>query len=244
MKRIITIIFFAALLFSSALPANAQMMNYGATSTPSVSGDKTNQEEAQGKTTWGRLQAKEVVCSDLSDDDFDVLGEYFMGQMMGSSHAAMNAMMVQMMGEQGETQMHIVMGKRLSGCDTSAAYPAGGAGFMPMMQMLAPYQSGAFGLGMSGLGSTLSPQGGSASGKFNFTNTMMNLVTFGFLGLLLMVIWWAFVIAVIVIFARWVIQKFKGGKDGESSLNILKERYAKGEIDKKEFHEKKKDLES
>jgi len=28
------------------------------------------------------------------------------------------------------------MGKRLSGCDTSAAFPSQGVGFMPMMQMM------------------------------------------------------------------------------------------------------------
>jgi hypothetical protein len=43
----------------------------------------------------------------LTDEDFGALGEYFMGQMMGSSHSAMNQMMVNMMGEEGEKQ-HIM----------------------------------------------------------------------------------------------------------------------------------------
>ena len=59
-----------------------------------------------------------------------------MGQMIGTSHEAMNTMMEQMMGKEGEEQMHVVMGKRLSGCDTSAAIPSQGVGFMPMMQMM------------------------------------------------------------------------------------------------------------
>src|SRR3989344_9502546 len=72
----------------------------------------TAREEAEGKIVWEKLQAKQIQCSDLSDDEFGVLGEYFMGQMMGDSHEAMNNMMIQMMGEEGEEQMHVVMGKR------------------------------------------------------------------------------------------------------------------------------------
>ena len=38
-------------------------------------------EEAKGKAVWKKLQAKELTCKDLSDDNFGTLGEYFMGQM-------------------------------------------------------------------------------------------------------------------------------------------------------------------
>ena len=43
------------------------------------------------------------------------------------------------------------------------------------------------------------------------------------------------------IIGRWLAQ---GGESrgGQRALDILKERYAKGEIDKKEFEDKKKDL--
>lgn len=98
--------------------------------------EHTVRGEKEGKEIWTNLQAKEIECAKLSDEDFDALGEYFMGQMMGNSHAAMNAMMIQMHGEDGEGQIHIVMGKRLSGCDTAAAFSAGGVGWMPMMQMM------------------------------------------------------------------------------------------------------------
>lgn len=74
-----------------------------------------------------------------------------MGQMMGSFHAAMNAMMIQTHGEQGEEQIHIAMGKRLSGCDTSATIPFQSSGWMQMMW-----------------GGWSSPFG------FNSTNNMMN----------------------------------------------------------------------
>ena len=46
----------------------------------------------------------------------------------------------------------------------------------------------------------------------------------------------------IIMLVRWFM-KYSGMQPMESSaLNILKERYAKGEIDKKEFEEKKKEL--
>jgi hypothetical protein len=70
--------------------------------TATVSDGHTAREEAERKAIWEKLQAKELACKDLSDDNFETLGEYFMGQMMGTSHEAMNNMMIQMMGEQGE----------------------------------------------------------------------------------------------------------------------------------------------
>src|SRR3990167_6885285 len=86
----------------------------------------------QPRKFWNIKQEKEVVCDDLNDEQYGILGEYFMGQMAGGSHAAMNAMMIQAHGEDGEEQIHIVMGKRLSGCNTSAAFPAISGGWIPM----------------------------------------------------------------------------------------------------------------
>lgn len=114
--------------------------------------DHTAIEEAEGKEIWNKLQAKTVSCGDLSDEDFGALGEYFMGTMLGAAHAGMNQMMTVMMGEEGEEQMHVVMGKRLSGCDTAAAFPASGGGFMPMMNAMGPYGMMGFGSGMMGYG--------------------------------------------------------------------------------------------
>src|SRR3989338_593126 len=82
--------------------------------------EHTAREEQEGKELWNKLQAKEVACENLNDGQYGVLGEYFMGTMAGDSHTAMNAMMIQAHGEDGEEQIHIVMGKRLSGCDTTA----------------------------------------------------------------------------------------------------------------------------
>lgn len=94
------------------------------------------QEEAEGKALWQKIQAKEIACQSLTADNFAALGEYFMGQMAGASHEAMNNMMTQMMGAQGEEQMHIAIGKRMSGCEPNAPLPQG---------MMGGYSSGMMG---------------------------------------------------------------------------------------------------
>src|SRR3989344_5504999 len=123
MKKIIFTILAVVIIGSFASSANAQMM--GGFSNSSADWNEvvehTAREEQEGKELWNKLQTNELACENFSDEQFGVLGKYFMGQMAGDSHAAMNAMMIQAHGEEGEEQIHIVMGKRLSGCDTSAA---------------------------------------------------------------------------------------------------------------------------
>jgi len=67
---------------------------------------------------------------------------------------------------------------------------------------------------------------------------------FGMGGFLFMIFWWALVIYAVVWIARHVIGGcgHHGRTHRASALDILKDRYAKGEINKMEFEEKKKDL--
>lgn len=67
---------------------------------------------------------------------------------------------------------------------------------------------------------------------------------FGF-GWIFMILWWALVIVGIVALVKWVgMSPGAGGRSGSDSkaLGILKERYARGEIDEQEFQKRKRDL--
>src|SRR3989344_6514115 len=141
--------------------------------TASLIDDHTAREETEGKVIWEKLQSKQLECKNLTDENYEVLGEYFMGQSIGDTqrHALMNQMMTNMMGEEGEEQMHVTMGKRLSGCEPNAQVPSNVVGFIRYL-------------------------GGST----------------------------------------------RNSDRERSPLDILKERYAKGDIDKKEFEQMKKDL--
>jgi putative membrane protein len=64
----------------------------------------------------------------------------------------------------------------------------------------------------------------------------------GWFGSLLMLAFWALVIVGLVFLIRWFALMGRERRGEDSALEVLKQRYAKGEISKEEFEEKKKDL--
>lgn len=71
---------------------------------------------------------------------------------------------------------------------------------------------------------------------------------YGVMHAIFSIIWVVILITVIIAAIRWIRGKplwhNHGYWGGNSALDILNERYAKGEINKQEFEEKKKDLEA
>ena len=63
----------------------------------------------------------------------------------------------------------------------------------------------------------------------------------GFGMMLMMILFWALVIAAVVLGIRWLLGQGKESRS-DSALEILRQRYARGEINKEEFEAKKKDL--
>lgn len=180
--------FSATLLFFSimaSIPANSSaqgMMNFSGSDTQisSTLRDHTASEEAEGKLIWEKLRNNESKCENLTESDFAALGEYFMGQMMGESHSAMNSMMVAMMGQDGEEQVHVVMGKRLSNCDPNVEFPQDFA------------NNGMFRMMVNGgmMGNNWNPN------TYNTSSNFPSMMNFGFgpFGFIFMILFWVLLI--------------------------------------------------
>ena len=63
----------------------------------------------------------------------------------------------------------------------------------------------------------------------------------GFAMMLMMLLFWGVVIAGLVLGIRWLSSQGKEAR-GDSAMEILRQRYARGEINKEEFESRKRDL--
>jgi putative membrane protein len=60
--------------------------------------------------------------------------------------------------------------------------------------------------------------------------------------MLMMLVFWGLVIVGIVLAIRWLVSQGKEPRAADAALDILRQRYARGDISKEEFEAKKKDL--
>lgn len=68
-----------------------------------------------------------------------------------------------------------------------------------------------------------------------------NMMGFGLFGGVVMLVFWVFIILMIIWIVKESSNKYSRPEAGKA-LEILKERYAKGEINKEEFEIKRKDI--
>jgi len=61
-------------------------------------------------------------------------------------------------------------------------------------------------------------------------------------GPIAMIVFWALVMTAMVFLIRYLARQSRSSANDSMALAILKERYAKGEIDKVEFDQKRKDI--
>ena len=159
-----------------------------------------------------RLVQSNVPCSSLTDDQLELLGDYYMEQMHpGNLHEIMD----ERMGGEGSAtlrQVHINIARSFY-CGQSGAMPVS-----MMNVMMNRAGGGMMGYNMMGYGSGLD---------------------YGFTGWIFMLVMLAFWIAIIWLIV-WAIKQFTSSK--ESSHEILEKRLARGDISKKEYEELKKTI--
>ncbi|NJE76143.1 hypothetical protein E3E37_04295 [Thermococcus sp. ES12] len=74
---------------------------------------------------------------------------------------------------------------------------------------------------------------------------MMGFGYFGIFGAIFMLLFWVLIIAGVVWFVKWLVEQGSGGSAGTSkrrALEILDEKYARGEIDDEEYERRKRKL--
>jgi len=66
----------------------------------------------------------------------------------------------------------------------------------------------------------------------------------GMFGIVHMLLWWVLIVLGIVVLAKWLFggSARRDDRVADRALEILAERYARGEINKQEYEQKKKDL--
>jgi hypothetical protein len=119
---------------------------------PAAASASLTGEQQQGQSLIAQLQAGSKTCRDLSADDLNHIGEYVMFRALGSTslHQAMNDRMIAMLGNQGESRIHQLLGARYAGCTTTGSATGGSEGMMGAGGTMGGYSNhGGFGAMMS-----------------------------------------------------------------------------------------------
>jgi putative membrane protein len=196
-------------------------------------------EQKDGARALRAFKSAGKQCASLDQADFEHIGEYVMGRGLRSlrAHEQMNSLMESMMGESAADQMHVVMGRRATGCGNAVA-PGSYRNMLGMMGLMGGLgvtrgRSGGNGLGsMMGSGRRASGSMMGGSGSDGDSNG----------------VWIAIVAALGVITALAVaallLSRRGADREGESPLDILNRRFAQGELDQQEYERRRRAIEA
>jgi putative membrane protein len=212
-KRLIFVVLMMLLI--GCLPVSA--VETGKEVSKSKSPDQELQEimKSQGVTDM-----KSIDCSKVTDKQLEGLGNAVMGVMHPdpTEHEFMDRMMG---GEGSQTlkSMHRMMGARYLGC-----YKGDGS-----YGMMSPFWGG---------------RGWDGDDYYNYNRRwhMPMMYGYGPYGMMGGFFMWILFLLLLGLVVYFVVRLAKPAGTGETPLDILKKRYAKGEITKEDFEEKKKDL--
>lgn len=201
-------------------------------------------EEHQHEIEEGRkLVESGISCDELNDEQLEEIGEYLMEQMHpGESHEAMHEMMDMEEGTAYHEQFHINLAERMY-CGEGGAMNKNMMGSGSMMGMM-PMMMNTGGDAMNSRG-MMNMMGNNMMNRQapTQTNTMQNMMGnswngFGYWSLV-NVFYIILLIGLIILVIYGLARK---GKESKTSIDILQRRYVKGEINKKQFEEMKKEI--
>ncbi len=195
-------------------------------------------EQQEALEAGEALVEKKVDCQQLNNEQLEVIGEYLMEIMHpGKAHHLMHEQMGIEEGTEAEEELHINIAKSMYCHESGMDMGSGGMMNGGMMKMM-------MGSGMGGgnMADMNSMMGGAV-------NSLWGGSSWSWLMLIVGIVFWIAIIVVIILLIIWLYRQVSGktasqGREaaGESPLEILQKRYARGELTSKEFEGMKKEL--
>lgn len=197
-------------------------------------GASTPEDERQGAAVLEELESGKLSCADAGDEDFERVGEYVMGRMLGSpgSHDAMDEVMSRMMGSGSEGRVHEVMGRRYASCG-GGRLPTGFGRMMGAFNAMGMMGGGIMG-GLAQGGRSYRPHGSMMGGDPN--GSTADDGDFSGPSAAAMIGMMAILIGVVSAAVFFLARRRPRG----APLDTLAQRFARGELNAEDYQERKR----
>ncbi len=196
----------------------------------------TVEDEKQGAAVLQEFESGKLSCADASDENFERVGEYVMGRMLGSpgSHDAMDEVMSRMMGSGSESRVHEAMGRRFADCG-GGQLPAGFGRMMGAVNAMGMMGGGMMG-GLAQGGRSYGSSSSMMDGYWNWNESAANDENFNGPSAAAMIGMMAVLIGAVAVAVLFLARRRPGG----GPLDTLEQRFARGELSAEEYQERKR----